>query len=188
MLGLRGLKVQPMPYLRQHASDSFARKPSKPAPMRGREALRKNELSEACSALLEACQDANPQALKAVLDDNIELVPQIINAQDDSGWTALHICVGWCAEDCITLLLKRGADPDICNDQGQNVRDLAVQLGYDALAPRIVPVPGARDAALRQARQAEMKADIEIITRGLPENITITCMHLNLKPHGRRPN
>lgn len=188
MLGLRGLKVQPMPYLRQQARDSFVRTPAKTAPARGREVLRKNELAEACTALLEACQDANPQALKTVLDDNIELVPHIINAQDDSGWTALHICVGWCAEDCITLLLKRGADPDIRNDQGQNVRDLAVQLGYDALAPRIVPVPGARDAALRQARQAEMKADIEIITRGLPENITITCMHLNLKPHGRRPN
>ena len=188
MLGFRGLKVQPMPYLRQQASDSFVRKPAKPAPLRGRDALRRNELAEAVTALLEACQDANPQAVKAVLDDNIELVPQIINAQDDTGWTALHICVGWCAEDCITLLLKRGADPDIRNDQGQNARDLAVQLGYEALAPQIIPVVGARDAALRQARQAEMKADIEIITRGLPENITINCMRLNLRPHTRRPN
>lgn len=188
MLGLNGLKVQPMPQLRQHATDSFARKAQKPAPMRGQEALRKSELAEACAAVLEACQDANPHTLKAVLDDHIELVPQIINAQDDSGWTALHICVGWCAEDCITLLLKRGADPDIRNDQGQNARELAVQLGYESLAPQIVPVAGARDSALRQARQAEMKADIDIITRGLPENVTITCMHLNIKPHIRRPN
>ena len=177
-----------MPYLRQQASDSFIRKAAKPVAAGGKEALRKNELAEACAALLEACQDANPQALKAVLDDHIELVPQIINTQDDTGWTALHICVGWCAEDCITLLLKRGADPDICNDQGQNARDLAVQLGYETLAPRIVPVPGARDTALQQARQAEMQADIEIITRGLPENITISCMRLNVKPHIRRPS
>lgn len=173
-----------MAFIHRPSADSFNRKARPPAP--GGEAARKTEIAEACAALIDACQDADVEAIKDVLDSHIRLVPQIINAKDDNGWTPLHICVGWCALECVSVLLTRGADPDIRNGQGQAPRDLAVQLGYEKIAGSLIAVPGARDAALRQAQAAEMKADIDIITRGLPDNTNIPCITLNLKPHIRR--
>lgn len=172
-----------MSFIRRKAADSFNRHA---VTTQSGESVRKTEIAAACAELIDACQETDVNAIKNVLDSHIELVPQIINAKDDNGWTPLHICVGWCALECVTLLLKRGADPDIQNGQGQAPRDLAVQLGYEKIASSLVAVPGAHDAALRQAHEAEMKADIDIITSGLPENISIPCIKLNLRPAPRR--
>lgn len=175
-----------MPRLRQHATDSFARAQAAKPSVRPKIPARSQTLADACLDVLEACEAGDAEALQSTLDSHAKLLPQIVNAQDNTGWTALHIAVGWCAVECIAVLLKQGADPDIRNDQGQNARDLAFQLGYDTLAASILPIPGAREAAQRRARQAELREDIAMITRGLPDTVVITPMHL--RPHIRRPH
>lgn len=168
-----------MPVLHKHASDSFARKsPCPPKAGYGLCGMRKSELAAACEAVLDACQEGDAAALQKTLDTYAEILPEIVNARDDSGWTALHVAVSWCAEECIDLLLQTGADPGLQNNQGQNVRDLAFQLGYESLAVCIAPVPGAAEAAACKAKKAQMQADIRIITEGLPRSITITCCPL----------
>lgn len=169
-----------MSALQKHARDSFAR-PSVRPPKAGYgiAGLRKSELAAACEAVLEACAEGDAAALQKALDTHTEVLPEIVNACDDSGWTALHVAVSWCAEDCIDLLLKTGANPDLRNDQGQSVRELAAQLGYESIAAHIAPVPGAAEGAARKAHQAQMKADIRIITEGLPRSVTISCCTLS---------
>lgn len=172
--------------MRQHANDSFAQKPPRPKTGYGVGGLRKNDVATACAEVLEACDAGDAEALRRTLESHTEVLPDIVNARDGNGWTALHVAVGWCAEECIALLLKTGADPAICNDQGQNPRDLAFQLGYESLAVHIAPVEGAREAAARKAHQAQLSREISIITQGLPEAVTITCC--KIRADLRRPN
>lgn len=174
-----------MPQLRQHASESFAAKPA-PKPAGGVGGLRKSELAAACEAVLEACDCGDADALQSALEKHITLLPDIVNARDDSGWTALHVAVSWCAEECISLLLKRGADAALTNNQGQSPRDLAFQLGYDSIAVHIVTIAGAAEIAARDAQKAQLRAEIEVITEGLPKTITITCCQM--RGNIRRPN
>lgn len=185
------MKAPAMPSLRQQARDSFAHKPAKSARAGyGVGGLRKNMLAAACDAVLEACDAGDAEALQKTLESHTEILPDIINARDDSGWTALHVAVSWCAEDCIDLLLKTGANPDLRNDQGQNVQELAAQLGYESIAAHIAPVPGAAEDARRKAHQAQLKADIRIITEGLPRNVRISCCTLSAglrRQHPRVP-
>ena len=180
------MKALPMPPLRQHANDSFAQKPPRSKEGRGVGGLRKNDVAAACVEVLEACGTGDAEALRQTLESHTEVLPDIVNACDDSGWTALHVAVGWCAEECISLLLKTGADPALCNDQGQSPRDLAFQLGYESLAVHIAPVEGAREAAARKAHQAQLRREISMITEGLPESVTITCCKIRAglrRPH-----
>ncbi|MDP2206227.1 MAG: ankyrin repeat domain-containing protein [Alphaproteobacteria bacterium] len=176
-----------MPPLRQSASDSFARKPAR-APKAGYGAggLRKSRLAAACDEVLQACGEGDAEALQRTLAQHAEILPDIVNARDDSGWTALHVAVSWCAEDCIDVLLNTGANPDICNHQGQNPHDLACQLGYASIAAHIVPIPGAAEAAVRTAHRAQLSAEIRMITEGFPRSITITCCKISKdlrRPH-----
>jgi hypothetical protein len=165
-----------MPPLRQHTRESFAHNAARPPKAGyGVGGLRKSELAAACDAVLQACGEADAEALQRTLESHAEILPDIVNARDDSGWTALHVAVSWCAEDCIDLLLKTGANPEICNQQGQNARDLACQLGYASIAADIAIIPGAAEAAARRAHQAQLSAEIRIITEGLPRSVTITC-------------
>lgn len=175
-----------MPQLRQHASESFAAKPAPKPAGRGVGGLRKSELAAACEAVLEACDCGDADALQSALEKHITLLPDIVNARDDSGWTALHVAVSWCAEECISLLLKRGADAALTNNQGQSPRDLAFQLGYDSIAVHIVTIAGAAEMAARDAQKAQLRAEIEVITEGLPKTITITCCQM--RGNIRRPN
>lgn len=168
-----------MPPFRQSASDSFAKKVARPPKAGyGSGGLRKSTLAAACDAVLQACGEANAGALQKTLESHAEILPDIVNARDDSGWTALHVAVSWCAEDCIDLLLQTGANTEICNQQGQSPRDLACQLGYASIADHIVPVPGAAEATARKAHQAQLSAEIRMITEGLPHSVTITCCKL----------
>lgn len=176
-----------MPQLTPHARESFSPRRAAPkAAAKGVGGMRKSELASACTEVLEACSCGDAEALRTALESHITLLPDIVNARDDSGWTALHVAVGWCAVECVSLLLKRGANPDLTNNQGQSVRELAVQLGYDSLAVQIVPVQGAAEAARHDAQKAQLRLEIDTITQGLPRSITITCcpMRANI----RRPN
>ncbi|MDY0009434.1 MAG: ankyrin repeat domain-containing protein [Bdellovibrionales bacterium] len=171
-----------MPTLRNHANDSFSKKPPRPEIP----AARRREVAEACDAVIEACCTDDADALRRTLENHAAFLPQLLNARDDDGWTALHVAVGWCALDCVRLLLDSGANPALTNTQGQSPRELATFLGYESLAADIRPVAGAAETAVRKAHQAQLEIEIATITKGLPKPVTLhSC---TLRRNIRRPS
>ena len=63
--------------------------------------------------------------------------PSIINALDESGWTAATVASANGHAGMLALLIKRGADLSICSVSGKTARDWAVEEGkegaYDAV-------------------------------------------------------
>jgi ankyrin repeat protein len=84
----------------------------------------------------------------AVLSGNLEIINLIlenrvnINAQDDHGNTALHMIIpyGGSENEVVRLLLSKGIDLDIKNNDNKTISDLLHTYGYEDLLSEISSV------------------------------------------------
>ena len=56
--------------------------------------------------------------------------PELVNARDQEGWTALHCAAGMGRVDMAALLLAKGADPNAKNNEGRTPLALAEEKGH----------------------------------------------------------
>lgn len=64
-----------------------------------------------------------------------------IDARSPNGSTPLMLAARYGSEDCVLLLLRRGADPRLRNDRALDAADFARLAGRDALAQRLAASP-----------------------------------------------
>lgn len=139
--------------------------------------FKKTPTAELCAAFFEASSNDDTEAVLSTLRHH----PDILNMQDDSGWTPLHMAVGWCAQDSLRVLLEMGADTHIPDKSGQEPSDLAFQLGYATLAGMIRDIPVERAAHQAAAEKAAICAEVRITTEGLPAPCCVRKHPLKLK-------
>jgi hypothetical protein len=53
-----------------------------------------------------------------------------VDARDDGGWTALHHAARWNRPNIVSLLLDRGADPNLVTREGKSATFIASELGH----------------------------------------------------------
>ena len=69
------------------------------------------------------------QVLRLLLDQGVG-----VNTQNGDGFTPLHVATLWGREGCARLLLERGADPAISDDDEMTPLDYALSEGvYNTL-------------------------------------------------------
>lgn len=105
-----------------------------------------------------------------------------VNAPIHRGWTLLHLAASRGDAAKTRLLLERGADPVLLNQDRQTARDLAAAMGYTELlsilpAPPEPPAEPAREEQepelLRAAREDRVDRLRELIMSGCPVDTTM---------------
>ncbi len=92
------------------------------------------------SPLEEACLKGFSSIVEMLLDDGA-LVNQV---NDGSGRTALYAAASFGKSDVVKLLLKRGADPNICGNGQRSPYKAALENGYSDIATQIQQHGGSR--------------------------------------------
>jgi hypothetical protein len=60
-----------------------------------------------------------------------------VNAQNNRGWTPLHIAAYWNRKDIAKLLLENGANPTVGDSSGKTPKDAAIEAGNEEIAKLI---------------------------------------------------
>jgi ankyrin repeat protein len=71
------------------------------------------------------------------IEDALKKCPQLVNAQDDKGWTGLMMAATQGHFSTVRLLMENGADTALKNSSGQTTEQLAVQHAHANLVPFI---------------------------------------------------
>ncbi|KAH9937194.1 ankyrin repeat-containing domain protein [Fomitopsis serialis] len=86
--------------------------------------------SKGGGALSDLAISGNVHELRAYLDAN----PNVdVNVKDENGYTPLHLACDRGHADVVRLLLERGADPSIKDDDDLTGRELAEISGHDEI-------------------------------------------------------
>ena len=80
---------------------------------------------EGCTALMTACKEGNPLAVKDALQQDD------INCQDEDGWTALMYAAYGNHPEIVVMLLESNANIHLKTVNGKNVRWLAYTEGHE---------------------------------------------------------
>ncbi|TFY64411.1 hypothetical protein EVJ58_g2638 [Rhodofomes roseus] len=93
------------------------------------------------SALNDLAIAGNTPALRAFLDAN----PGVdVNAKDENGYTPLHLACDRGRAEVVRLLLERGANPSIKDDDDLTAKELAEVSGHDEIIELIDRCIGSR--------------------------------------------
>ncbi len=96
------------------------------------ESSKEHEITSLLDALLG---NSNPKRAVKLLSEEKMSVDIIINTQEIKGKrTALHLAAQYGHENIVVLLLKRGADASISDNNGRTAFQYAVQFGYGEIA------------------------------------------------------
>ena len=76
--------------------------------------------------LQQACRTGDVQTLESALASD----PELINRREKTGWTLLFRCVACNQPDAVSMLLSKGADPNIQNCIGETALHQAVDGGF----------------------------------------------------------
>ena len=93
----------------------------------------------------KASKDDNHLLIKAVKDEDIELVQQLlergadVNFQEEWGWSPLHNAVQVGREDIVDLLLSHGAEPCLRKKNGATPFIIAGIVGNVKLLKLLLP-------------------------------------------------
>ncbi|KAJ3085298.1 Peroxisomal NADH pyrophosphatase nudt12 [Quaeritorhiza haematococci] len=84
------------------------------------------------TSLHDLCAAGDLQAIKTLLSTsttNSSTNPHPFNTPNPRGWTPLHFAARFNHREVVKLLLERGADPQLRNDEGRTPGELAVRWG-----------------------------------------------------------
>jgi len=106
-----------------------------------------NDMSESAPGLCRAALEGDLDLMRSLIESG-----EPVNVQDQSGDTPLHLAVMRGDEKKVDLLLRAGADPTLCNHNGESALSLAESLqAAEACARRI------HRQLLRVAQKKEME-------------------------------
>ena len=112
----------------------------------------------------------------------------LIDAVDfEKGWTALMYAGRWGMEQIVQLLLDCGADTEVAGNEGETMRDLAYDWGYDHIIGLVdrklgldVELPDGNDTALSAASLALLvsvqKGDVLGAMEALADGAEVDCV------------
>lgn len=112
-----------------------------------------------------------------------------VNAQNNDGYTALHLAARGASESFVELLLAHGADITVRDNDGNTAGDLAHQKGHTwvlGLIDKHAQRHAADIAAAKQARadaaKKEMAQDISKLQNGSAAPVAVRKKPLQIKP------
>ena len=112
-----------------------------------------------------------------------------VNAQNNDGYTALHLAARGASESFVELLLAHGADITVPDNEGNTAGDLAHQKGHtwvlkliDKHAQRNVATVAAAEQARADAAEKAMAQDISKLQNGSSAPVAVRKKPLQIKP------
>ena len=96
-------------------------------------------------------EDASLRGFDAIADMLLDHGALVNHVNSDSGTTALYAAASFGRGDVVALLLKRGADPNVCGQSHNSPYETALENGYNEIATQIQRRGGSKNCKPQQS-------------------------------------